>query len=771
MPATLVGYDFPSKQPHGKQANDASVWPSQPAAVYRDADGNHFVGLPHDEGVAAVPYIPGSQADGSDGPVSDEGGFVPIEKMPDMPKKNEGRPAPGSDNQAAVDEARGRSPAPPVDKTTGQKGRPDGRPSPWRNGGEAATPLSTNLPGSAEPPEPEFEDLMAGMLSQMAPGLAADWLGQAVGQAMVAGGSEGVMGAAMNAMGLANPLASGPVAAVFGAALDSAGVGGLKPLLPSLGSALQGESTAALADAMGRQGLKSLLAAAGLSGIPGANKITNFLGDEVGEQLQGMFTGGLDSLSSDLSSSLDGLSVDGLTADLENAIKNIDVNAIASQGLDAAATELMSQWKVDDESSAAETIAHKAVSENMGELTGLAKDELLKGKGGGLAGLRASIAKFFAGEAPGACLPVIRMGDLDDGGDVSLTGVANILVEGQPVSRMKDMVAGPKAPPPGKQILEGAATVLSAGIPTAFVSSAVEVPSIMIKGAATVFLGGAVASVAPPKKKLPSLPNANAGPAAPKGPKSTKSGSGSTSENDANGENPESDALASAAPSFDASPVRSEDASSQPSDPAREDYCKKQVGYGLPSEVTPTLLGRDGLTNRDGTPLLDEHGRQVTVPVYEAATKNSGTYYPVCPKDPTTGCVVLGERPWYEPGGTELQNGTRAHEVEHASQDVRADGQFGGKTSGTILEREIEARERQIAYLQRAAANSFPMLGNGPVYEREIAKKQKEISELTTAQSLVSHEKIHDALKQSNFYVSQSICTGEISTPKTETDK
>ncbi|MEZ6136603.1 MAG: Mbeg1-like protein [Pirellulaceae bacterium] len=463
-----------------------------PLSVYADDAQNNFIGRPHEDGIAAIPFIPGSPADLSDGPIPEHGGFVPIEKMPQMPPKS--------------------SSGLPIGMTPGFNPN-------------AAHPMGGSSGGA--PSEPGFEDMLAGMMSQMGPQMTADWLGQAAAKSIVAGGCTGVMDSALNVLGVNNPLASGPLAGVLGAALQKAGVGELGSLMPGLGTALMGGSTAGLANAMGRQGVNSLLAATGLSDIPGASFLANAMGDEIGEQLQNMFTGGLDSLTGDLSDSLGDLSVDSLVADAENAINNIDVNALGSQGLDLAADQLMSEWKVDDESSAAEHIAQRALKENMEDLKGLAKDELLGGEGGGIAGLQAKIAKFFKGEAPGACLPVIRMGDLDDGADVSLMGVANILVEKQPVSRITDMVAGPKAPPPGKPILEGAATVLSAELPTAFVSSEVAVPSMMVKGAATVFLGGAIASIAPPKPKAPPTSSANDGPAGPSGPASTNSGSAS----------------------------------------------------------------------------------------------------------------------------------------------------------------------------------------------------------------------------------------------------
>lgn len=505
----LSGYEFAPKQHReldmagfrttGGWAGGNPATPPAPATpVYRDDSGGAFIGIPTEEGVYAFPYIPGTPADLSGGPLGDHGGFVPMDKLPAaFPKSPTGLP---------IGMTPGFNPNAPVPNVG----------------------------------EPGLDDMLQGMMSRMGPQLATDWLGNAAAKAIVAGGSGGVLDGVLDALGAKNPLASGPVAGLLGAALKKAGVGELGSLLPSAGTALLGGSTAGLAKAMGKQGVQSLLAATGLEDVPGAGMLASTLGTEVGEQLQDLFTGNLDNLTGGISDALDDLSVDGIVADAQNALQGIDPNAIGSQGLDMAADKLMSEWQVDDESSAAEHIAHKAVSENIGELKGLAKDELLGGKGGGVAGLKAKIAKFFNGEAPGSGMPVVRITDLDDGADVSLMGVGNILVEKMPVSRITDMVAGPKAPPPGKPIVEGAATVLSAELPTAFVSAKTAVPSVMIKGAPTVFVGGAIAAISPPKSAENPDSQSNEGPSAPAGPDSASS-EGANAKQSGQGEKSEAD--------------------------------------------------------------------------------------------------------------------------------------------------------------------------------------------------------------------------------------
>jgi hypothetical protein len=46
--------------------------PTPAAPVYTDEQGNYYMALPSEEGVTAVPFVPGSPADG------DRGGFMPV---------------------------------------------------------------------------------------------------------------------------------------------------------------------------------------------------------------------------------------------------------------------------------------------------------------------------------------------------------------------------------------------------------------------------------------------------------------------------------------------------------------------------------------------------------------------------------------------------------------------------------------------------------------------------------------------------------------------
>ena len=424
----------------------ASAGSSVPEArpVYIDDEGNHFALVPDDAGVAKQPISPRPPTNGSQ-PVS-------------------------SDTLPTGFVAADRMPDAPTDD------------------------------GASE--------LIGGMLQQLPTDMATDWLGPAAMKAILAGGCGGMGDSALAAMGLNNPLASGPMAGMLGAALNQAGLGELNSCMPSLGSAIMGGSTAGLANAMGRQGMNSLLGAAGLDQIPGAGFVANALGDQIGAQLQDIFTGGLDSLTDSLSDSLSGVSVDSMMADAETAIKGIDPAAVQSAGVDMAADQLLSEWKVDDESSAAEHIANKAVKDHAEHLKGAAKDP---------SGFMKKMNEFFSGVAAGTGQPAVRIGDLDDGADASAMGVANILFQGSPVSRLTDLVAGPKAPPPGKKIIIGEPSVLSANLPTAFLGAMTEVPTLMAKGAPTVLVGGATAAAMQRMLADRAKASASTGPTGPRG--------------------------------------------------------------------------------------------------------------------------------------------------------------------------------------------------------------------------------------------------------------
>ena len=258
MTMQLVGYEFKSQNQADKDfadyvsqggwaAEDPVPPPAAATPVYADENGNRFLALPHEDGVVAMPFIPGSPAEVNDGGVGQSGGFVPVEQMP-------------------------------------------------FGGGRSG-----------------FEDMMEGMASTLPPQLAADWVGKAAENMILGAGPGGMTDAALSALGVENPLASGPVAAVLGGALEQAGGGELKSLLPSAGEALMG-GTEGLADAMGLQAINSLLEAAGLDQIPGASMAAKYLGGELGDVLQDTFTEGLDGLADSLSG-LSDISMDGLVAD------------------------------------------------------------------------------------------------------------------------------------------------------------------------------------------------------------------------------------------------------------------------------------------------------------------------------------------------------------------------------------------------------------------------------------------------------------------------
>jgi hypothetical protein len=62
----------------GLLAQGATTAPPPKAAtpVYADEQGDHYLAVPSEEGVIAIPFIPGSPAQG------DSGGFMPADKMP-----------------------------------------------------------------------------------------------------------------------------------------------------------------------------------------------------------------------------------------------------------------------------------------------------------------------------------------------------------------------------------------------------------------------------------------------------------------------------------------------------------------------------------------------------------------------------------------------------------------------------------------------------------------------------------------------------------------
>lgn len=346
--------------------------------------------------------------------------------------------------------------------------------------------------------EPEIADLLKSMAKDLPISMTQDWLAQAMKQTLVAGAPGGMLDAMLKGLGIDNPLADGPVASVLALALKKAGVGELSSLLPSAGSALMGGSTAGLADALGTQALSSALNAAGLGKIPGAGAAAKYFGDQIGDSIQDLFLGDLDAVSDALS----GLADNPFAA----TTSNLDLSGIGAGALNEAADHLLSQWKVDDESSAAEHIAQKAVKDNKDAIKDAVKDP---------DGFAAKVRKFFSGEPVSVTFPVSRITDMDSHGDIINMGVATILVEGLPVARMTDTVVGPMAPAPAP-VLQGVANVTSAGLPTAFMTATTAAAGgILVKGAGTVWFGPAGSVVTIPAPPTDPSVTSNAAPAAP----------------------------------------------------------------------------------------------------------------------------------------------------------------------------------------------------------------------------------------------------------------
>jgi hypothetical protein len=86
MNLTLAGYQMKPQAQFQKElaaylqqlGKGETIAPPPMAAtpVYVDEQGNHYTALPSEEGVMAVPFVPGSPAQG------DNGGFVPADQMP-----------------------------------------------------------------------------------------------------------------------------------------------------------------------------------------------------------------------------------------------------------------------------------------------------------------------------------------------------------------------------------------------------------------------------------------------------------------------------------------------------------------------------------------------------------------------------------------------------------------------------------------------------------------------------------------------------------------
>lgn len=476
MNLKLAGYEMAPREQFQKELMDYSQGlasgqaPGQPPlagkAIYADEAGNHFLPVSEGDEVAALPFIPGSPAQGS------SGGFIPASDL---------RQAPGADG---------------------------------------------------------LSGLLGGALGGISGADAAGWLGSAATTGMLGGAPGTAVAGALSTLGLSNPMAKGVLGSAVAAAANAAGLGKMGSLL---GGAIGGGGTG-LTNAMGAQGLSGLANAAGLGQIsplagPAAGILGGQLGNLAGALGGGDWAGGLDKATGSLGGLLGGA---GPLGEGPGAVMNdpmggamdesgaigggggFDPGAVTSQALDQASDQLLSQWQVDDESSAAEHVAHKLVNDNKEAIKGALKDAVTGGDS-----FSEKMNAMFSGASSGAKLAAARISDPDATvPEIVMTGVATILAEGLPIARMGTDIMTPSMKP----ILEGSATVLSAGVATARVSSKTAVPGSILKGAPTVLVGGESASIAPPDTAPDADTGGNGGPKGPESPEKGGSGSDSTSD-------------------------------------------------------------------------------------------------------------------------------------------------------------------------------------------------------------------------------------------------
>lgn len=310
-------------------------------------------------------------------------------------------------------------------------------------------------------------------------------------------------------------------------------------MLPAAGQLLAGSSSSGVGASMGNAAMQQAFQAAGLD-FPGSSTAASVLGgalgtalgDQVGGLMNDLGLGGLaggvtDNIPPGATPGIVPGAFDGEGGAAQNIVPGgcmpgkdggaaVDVNKLGADALESAADELLGEWKVDDESSAAETVANKIVNDNKDQIKEAVKDP---------DGFLEKIKGYFSGAAAGTGEWAVRIGDLDNKGDASAMGIPNILFQGQPVSRITDLVVGPQAPPPGVIISQGKTQVLSAGLPTAFKTAKTWVVSDMVTGAPTILVGGANSTLDPPPPPPEPKTESNQAPTNPDAPPTTESGS------------------------------------------------------------------------------------------------------------------------------------------------------------------------------------------------------------------------------------------------------
>jgi uncharacterized Zn-binding protein involved in type VI secretion len=348
-------------------------------------------------------------------------------------------------------------------------------PAKFGNGGFLPTSGST-----AKSQPTAIERMIGGAASQLPAAIANDWLTSAAANLMTGTLPGGSLSNVLDVLKSDGCFGTGSVD-VLGSLMDSLGntaIGQLSGMIPSLGSMVGGK-------------LGPIIDALGVGKLPG----------QLAQEALGSLFGNPAETLKNLADQMSGFVEGGCLGNIAGAASDIDLSALSGQALQGIGNYLMSQWQVNDESSAAEHIAHMLVSKYQADMLAALQDPQA---------FLDRIDKLFNGVTSTAILPAARLSDSDNLVDVVATGLPPVLAESLPIARILDIMM-----PSGKPILEGAALVLSGGLPTARVTSATAVPSAIAKGAGTVLVGGPTFALPPPPLPKCADVASNEGPAGP----------------------------------------------------------------------------------------------------------------------------------------------------------------------------------------------------------------------------------------------------------------
>lgn len=153
-------------------------------------------------------------------------------------------------------------------------------------------------------------------------------------------------------------------------------------------------------------------------------------------------------------------------------------------------------------------LAKQMVDELMSGVKGL--DDLINSFESLQKRLSKKIQDFFNGkplESGKATLPVARLTDKDNLTDFVITGLPTVLVCGQPIARISDMLF-----PSGKPVIQGSAIIEAGGLPIARETSGTAVPSQLTRSQSTVLAEGITSwTMMPGGEMICGFPNAVGG--------------------------------------------------------------------------------------------------------------------------------------------------------------------------------------------------------------------------------------------------------------------